>query len=540
MKSLMKKIYSSIVAVIYVTTLFSQQNLPVDIIQVVKDFDARLDEAERIKVNPKIPAPDTSSLKYRYEVNPGIQELKYGAPQIRPLAIKPAEPIPSYPFYLRAGYGLPRQAYGRLSYNFKNDERTKIGIDLNHLSANNKKNKAQRFYDNDFKGHVFYLTEEGLAIQGDALVSKDRYHHFGHFIQNPTSPTAETSTKHDYDLIEIGAKLFNPKISEIGVNYYAALNLSALVDNFSTNEKSANLQLGLTKWIKEKHSIGIELGTDFTTLEDSSTQDLNNFYVMPSVGIHGKSFSIKGGVRVTSHSDDFGIFPVVHLSGSIAGNQLMIIAGADGGLNKNTYRTLSKYNPFITYKPEIENTEQTQFYAGLKGSAKTLEYDARVGYKINKNLPLFILATKDLSRFDVIYRDIDAFHSTASVTFRPTKSITVNGAVNKNFFRKNIEAQAWGLPSLELNGSVQYQSLNKKLLLTAETYINDGIPFKDDLNTTGKSKLLMDISLGADYHITKNFGIFIQANNLANNYWRRWYQYPTYGINAVGGITVKF
>ena len=74
------------------------QNLPVDIIQVVKDFDARLDEAEKIKVTPEIPVSDTGRSKYNYDVNPGILELKYSAPQIRPIAMKPAEAIPSYPF----------------------------------------------------------------------------------------------------------------------------------------------------------------------------------------------------------------------------------------------------------------------------------------------------------------------------------------------------------------------------------------------------------------------------------------------------------
>jgi hypothetical protein len=116
----------------------------------------------------------------------------------------------------------------------------------------------------------------------------------------------------------------------------------------------------------------------------------------------------------------------------------------------------------------------------------------------------------------------------------------VNAAVNKNFYTKKAEPQAWGLPSLEFNASVQYKTLNKKLLLTAETYVNDGIPFLDDLGTNGKSNVLLDISLGANYAITKNFGLFAQANNLANSVWRRWYQYPTYGLNAVGGITVKF
>ena len=517
------------------------QNLPVDIIQVVKDFDARLDEAEKIKVTPEIPVADTGRSKYSYEVNPGILELKYSAPQIRPIAMKPAEPIPSYPFYLKAGYGIPNQALGRLSYYFKNDDRTKIGFDLTHLSSNNKKNKDQRFYDNDLKAHIFHLTEDGLAIQGDALISKDRYHHFGHYIQNPGTATPSQVLKHDYDIFELGAKVFNPKISQNGVNYFAGLNLFNLVDNLSSNEKGGKLDLGITKWIKNKHSVGIELGTDITMFDaDTIAQDLNNFYLLPSIGIHGKSFAIQAGVKIASDGENITLFPAVNVSGSIAGNQLMIVAGAEGGLNKNTYRTLSDFNPFITSRPILTNNAFTAYYLGLKGSAKTLEYDLRVGYKQNDNLPLFVLNTKNFSRFGVKYADVDFTYGTASLTFRPSTNIIVNAAINKNFYTKKAEPQAWGLPSIEFNGSVQYKTLNKKLLLTAESYVNDGIPYTDDLGNTGKSNLLLDISLGANYAITKNVGIFTQANNLANSVWRRWYQYPTYGLNAVGGITVKF
>lgn len=521
-------------------TLFAQ-NLPVDVIQVVKDFNARLDEAEKIKVTPEIPVTDTGRSKYNYEVNPGILELKYSAPQIRPIAMKPAEPIQSFPFYLKAGYGIPNQGIGRLSYYFKNDDRSKIGFDFTHLSSNNKKNKDQRFYDNDLKAHIFHLTEDGLAIQGDALVSKDRYHHFGHYIQNPGTATPSQVLKHDYDIFELGAKVFNPKISANGVNYFASLNLFNMVDNLSSNEKGGKLDLGITKWIKNKHSVGVELGTDITLFEaDTNAQDLNNFYLLPSIGIHGKSFAINAGIKIASDGVNITLFPAVNISGSISGNQLMIVAGAEGGLNKNTYRTLSEFNPFITSRPVLTNNAYTGYYLGLKGSAKTLEYDLRAGYKQNDKLPLFVLNTKNFSRYGVQYRDVDFTHATASLTFKPGANIIVNAAINKNFYTKKAEPQAWGLPSLEFNGSVQYKTLNKKLLLTAESYVNDGIPYLDDLGKSGKSNLLLDISLGANYAITKNFGIFAQANNLANSVWRRWYQYPTYGLNAVGGITVKF
>lgn len=527
-----------IISIFY--TVQSQQNLPVDVIQVVKDFDARLDETEKIKVNPQVIAPDTTKKNYRYQVNPGVLELKYPAPALRPVAMKGADKIPTYPLYIKAGYGIPQQAYGKLTYDWTNNKRTKVGFDLNHHSANNKENRAQRFFDNDIKGQVVYHTEEGLAFQADAHFSKDRYYHYGHYIQNPLTQTPEAFLRHDYDLFEVGAKVFNPTVSKVGINYFAGLNLSSLADNLSSKEKSANLHLGLTKWIKDMHSIGIELGSDFNTLKDTSSHELNNFYLLPSVGIHGKSFQIQAGLRVTSSQEEINLFPVVNINLSIAGSQLMAVAGADGGLNKNTYRTLSEYNPYINSRPELRNNEFTQYYLGLKGSNKSAEYDVRVGYRQNKNLPLFILNTSNFTRFGVLYRDINLVYGTAAVSFRPTKYLIVSGNVNKNFYKKVLNEEAWGLPSLEVNGSVQYQSLNQKLILKAEAFVNDGIPFIDDDGHSGKSNVLLDISLGVDYRLTKHFGLFVQGNNLSNTLWTRWHQYPTYGINAIGGITVKF
>lgn len=540
MLQIMKNSLITTVALFFFCTAQGQQNLPVDVIQVVKDFDARLDETEKIKINPHVLAQDTTKKYYRYQVNPGVLDLKYPAPPLRPVAIKAGDKIPVYPFYLKAGYGLPQQAYGKLSFDWTKNKKTKFGFDLGHLSANNTKNKAQRFYDNDIKGQIIYLSEDGMAIQGNAAFSKDRYYHYGHYFQNPTTQTPLAILKHDYDLLEVGAKVYNPTVSKVGINYFAGITLSSLADNLASRERSANLHLGLTKWIKDRHSLGIELGSDFNTLKDSSSHELNNFYLLPSIGIHGKSFQITGGVRVTSSKEEISLFPVVNVNLSLAGSQLMAVLGADGGLNKNTYRTLSEYNPFITSRPEIRNNEFTQYYLGLKGSNKSAEYDARVGYRQNNNLPVFVLNTNNFSRFNVLYRDIDLVYGTASVSFKPTKYLIVSGNVNKNFYRKIEDEPAYGLPSLEINGSVQYQSLNQKLLLKAELFVNDGIPYKDDSGLTGKSNVLMDISLGADYRLTKHFGLFIQGNNLANTLWRRWYQYPTFGLNAVGGITVKF
>jgi hypothetical protein len=38
----------------------------------------------------------------------------------------------------------------------------------------------------------------------------------------------------------------------------------------------------------------------------------------------------------------------------------------------------------------------------------------------------------------------------------------------------------------------------------------------------------------------KNFGAFVDLNNLANNKRERWYLYPQFGLNILAGITARF
>ena len=73
-----------------------------------------------------------------------------------------------------------------------------------------------------------------------------------------------------------------------------------------------------------------------------------------------------------------------------------------------------------------------------------------------------------------------------------------------------------------------------------ELYIENGVPFLTDEGTTDNLNGLFDLSFGADYKISKNFGAFLNLNNIASNNRERWTRYPTYGINVLGGINLRF
>jgi outer membrane receptor protein involved in Fe transport len=46
--------------------------------------------------------------------------------------------------------------------------------------------------------------------------------------------------------------------------------------------------------------------------------------------------------------------------------------------------------------------------------------------------------------------------------------------------------------------------------------------------------------LGFEYKIKKQFGAFINLNNIFGKNYERWHNYPVYGFNVLGGLSLQF
>ena len=116
----------------------------------------------------------------------------------------------------------------------------------------------------------------------------------------------------------------------------------------------------------------------------------------------------------------------------------------------------------------------------------------------------------------------------------------VSGTINYNIYNMTNEEKAWHLPALEVNAGVQYTTLEDKLQLKGELFIENGVPYINNDNEFDNLNGLLDINLSAEYFFSDNFGGFINLYNIANNKRERWFRYPTYGLNALAGITLRF
>jgi len=525
------------------SAVFAQkEKLSSESTDVVKSFEARLLESNKINVQPQLPPLDTSTKRQTYLVPPRPLSVKYDAPKLKPIGMRTVKEEKPLNGFLKAGAGVPKSFWGEAGYYFKSDDKFDGKIWFRHHSQNAEKAvENQKFMNNDFLLNGNYYVNENVAAEAKIGYSADRVHYYGYQVDSMSR--SSEAVRQDFKTLDFGARLYNKERNDADINYSVAPKLYRLTDYYSNTESGFSFDISATKWFAEKHPLRISIRPDLTKFTDTVTQKLNNIYLQPSFTFHSDIVKIKVGGNFVNNRDEFSIFPDMELGLRVFGDGIQLFAGVTGDLRKNTYRSFSEYNPFYQIRGnKLRNTRFDSYYGGVRGNLGWLDYSLQGGYAKSSDLALYQTAFRDsLTQFRTVYDTARVTNLQGTIKLSPIEGLALTGTLSQNItFETAREDKPWGLPRTEGNFGAVYTALKGKASLRANAYIADGIWFKDSENITRQGGVLFDLSLGGNYYFTKNIGVFLDINNLLNNKRERWYNYPTIGTNFMAGITAKF
>ena len=220
----------------------------------------------------------------------------------------------------------------------------------------------------------------------------------------------------------------------------------------------------------------------------------------------------------------------------------MGIAGLRGFYEINSYRNLAHFNPFITQPSNIFNTRNTEFFAGIKGNGGShFSYLANVGYVQRKNVALFM---NDTSRTGNTYRamqeeQVNSLRLHGELSYQNADKLYWSNSFNaQTFGGLKTYDKAYGLIPLEIQSHARVK-VQEHLYVTADLYYFEGNWYKSK-RSEDKTGTAIDLNLGMDLKVYKNWSIWLQFNNLLNSTYQRWNQYPVLGFQALGGAKVTF
>ena len=248
-------------------------------------------------------------------------------------------------------------------------------------------------------------------------------------------------------------------------------------------------------------------------------------------------------------SGKFYVYPQINAQYDVYESIIIPYAGINGGLQKNSLRSLSSENPFIKSTINYRNTN-TKFniFGGLKGNlSSNLGYDVKASYSQIDSMHFFVIDYKDVTtldnKFKVIYDNTSYFNASGQIKYQFKEKIHLLAKGNYNLYKPQNLTQAYHKPSFDLTFSGIY-NLKSKIILKADVYvIGDQFALtqvkKDSVYIT-EPKLLKsvgDISLGVEYRYSKMLSFFANFNNIANMRYYRWEKYPSQRFNFMVGLT---
>ena len=118
--------------------------------------------------------------------------------------------------------------------------------------------------------------------------------------------------------------------------------------------------------------------------------------------------------------------------------------------------------------------------------------------------------------------------------------INVSAGVELNSYSgMKINARAWNILPMQIHASAVYK-FKKDWTFKGNWWLFSGSYYPVSGGNDSRFEGGNDLSVEAIYSIRKNISTFVMINNIFGKSYQRWYAYPVYGINAIGGLQFRF
>ena len=228
----------------------------------------------------------------------------------------------------------------------------------------------------------------------------------------------------------------------------------------------------------------------------------------------------------------------------IADNILYSFVGVNGNLIKNSYRTISDENPFISSAVvPVNSVNKLELKAGFNGNFSSLfSFVAMVKYSTIDRMLLYINDSIYFNKFNTLYVDGKVLNLHAELAYNSSDKFIATLKFDQYGYSMEQNEKAWHKPNTEVALNFKYNFLDK-LILNASIFTS-GKYYVRLQDTYGyisqKVNGYTDANLGIEYRYSKILSLYIDFNNLGFTRQYRWYNYPSERFNVLGGIKYSF
>lgn len=520
------------------TKMVAQDTLAKEEVKVLKDFDAQLLKINRIRNYPKPKVTDSlvqkgifSSRAIDRNIPLLLQDPSYPA-------LEGSLPSQKYNTFVSLAGGFPRRYDISAGHAIQKEGILELLLKGNLSQAESKNIQYQGFRNQNLGASGRYFIDSEWDLNFNAGIDRGIRYLYGHPNADSLNAAALRRQVTIYDIGLRGNFMDDQRSKELSVGFY----FSQLQDSYATSERNVRMDGLYTPLKTGDHQLDLLVSLDFTTLTDTLTRKLNNFLFKPSYQYFSDRFITNAGINIYNHRDEFKYFPEIEVKLPVSGDQMIAIIGIDGGLLKNDYHSLYRFNNYIQSRLDtLANTNLFEIHAGVEGAIAGLEYSVTIGWRQMNDFALFNFEPNggNAGFFRVIFDDVNATYVQAQLVWHPMEELTldIDGALY--FYALDRETKAWHRSNLQSSITANWYPLNSDLSFSGQVWIEGGIPYLAVDGTSSSLETIIDLSLEGRYRINESFDAFLQINNLTNQRWSRWLNYPQFGTNLLAGVRYR-
>jgi|GEM_PF-1096157 hypothetical protein len=536
-----------LVLFLFAGSIHAQTELPSEQVQVVKDFDARLEQAERLSMAPQLPPFDTTQLEYDFIIQERILDYDYNSPKIRAIGVPRSESIPAYSTYALAGYGIPNSPLGNFNTTISGED-YRFFIDANHYGVDNRNNVENQFLsETNFQLGGQYQFHDLLAVKGGLQYTFNVNDLYGYDSEIDSFSREDAARR--FSTWQTNLAVFSPEATSWGFSYGVDFNYRNYSDNLESNENLTALD-GVLRWeINEKNIFNLDIESDFLSWENFKNQELNNFILRPTYTYQANRWSVEAGVFWAKAGEENILYPELMAQFALMDQKLVAFAGLSGNVQAQGFHHLTLRNPY--YRPDslspLNNTWSLDIFAGVKGRMQQLTYQFSASYQQVNQLAFFGPYTTDFSGYDsrffaTLFDDGSITELSLYTSYPVTPKLTTSLNLSQKFVQLDQLEEPIHLPTFTTNLRTEYTIFNPSSTIWLDLRYQNGVSAISGSNLDEIEQLdgLFDISIGADYFFSEHWGAFVHVYNATNNTRQQWINYPIIGRNVLGGLMVRF
>lgn len=550
----LKLIFVLILVLGYLTATLAQTGVKDIEVKAESFFEPTIKDAVKLGELPEIKDTVKKINNINYSIVSNPLTTKYEVVPIDAAKMK-NEPLSKlYHSFLKVGMGTYTTPYGEFWINSLRTRDVAYGLHLKHLSSSShlKNVGYSGFSDNEagIYGKKFYKKH---TLSGEFNYKRNVSRFYGY--DTTENKLTKDYTKQRYQLFEPTVTLQSHYSDSTKLNHLIKLGYYNLTDLYNVAENNVKLNTLFNTSINKEY-LYVAFNTDFYNhkLPNDTFNDvivkLNPYFVKK-----GKRWLVDMGLSATldafsQRGSKFYFHPQLNGQFDVYEGIIIPYVGVNGGLQKNSLRSFSNENPFITSTLNYRNTNtKINFFGGLKGnlSSKT-SYDIKAAYAIVDSMHFFVIdytknATLD-NQYKVVYDNTDLFTVAGQLKYQYKEKINFVAKGNYYLYKTKNLKRAYHKPDFDLTLSANY-NIKSKIIIKGDIFVI-GNQFaltkvdNGDFTYKYESKLLkgiVDVNLGAEYRYSKMLSFFVNFNNIANTRYYRWEKYPSQRFNFMAGIT---